>query len=1480
MARRKKLNKRVVILLAVLAFVIAVGGVLFFIKRLPKDPVALDRRAQAAYEQGNYGAAATAWKQAIGAAKDPTAYYYKLGKLQLEWSTKPGSMTNTERSEKYTLGVNMLRIALRRDPGFVDAQRMLTEVYWSRAAAAGRWREFVDEADNLLRLMPKDDQTYYRRAIAKAQLSESLPHQYTKPAIADFRKATELDRNEARYWLGLVRFLQKNEQTDEVRKVFAEAITANPNSAELRVAYAHFLRQRQMNAEAEEQIRQAVVRDPNNPLGNLELAEFAMIRHDTKAALKALQAAKAIDDSDFRVYDYMARVYRRQRQLGKAADALREGLAVIARRSEKAPATQATRQLHRLDIARWQLNYLLANVLLDMVESGQADKASLVTQARKCLEVIDRLAPDSAEHDKVAGRLAYADGNITEAVKLLERAYKGFRSFDARTAFILIDLYFRQGLPGKAERVLDRILSFPSQRRNPSALLLKARLAIHYRDFTKAERYVVQVLQIEPDNAEARNLKATLDAVRAGSPNLPVGVKPDRETVRLFLEHAMNLWLNGQRDQAVQTLEKLHQRIPDDLRLVTQLANMYLALKQPDKAEALLQQAKAAHADDPKLQSNLQFQLDLLNEPEEEKRFEMRLAAVAKASQSPVDKALQKAAVCAMFGRQEQYAAYLQEAAKIDPEAPGVVVRLFRYAMGKRDWQLADKMVAKASKADLDGASGRTYRAQLAMARDRLPEAINALTEALSIRPELKHARVLLGECYLTSGELAKAEETFRTAASNDPGYAAAMIGMARVTELQGRPAEHRDWVEKAYRHAPRNPYVRERFLTLQEEKAKPREVIKQRERILRQNPADLENRRRLAGLYERTKQLAKAEEMYRFVYDNAAEKILGARLLAGFYARTERSAQAENVLQDLLKDPKDKVGAYMLYGEYLAMYDVNQALEAFTKAIEADPKDPRGHLGMARLFASQRQWKQAAAAMEKYVTFKPADRASEKDLVRYLIEAGEWDAATKRLDRMVAQDPSDVKALILKGVLAGRQGEISQAEELLSRAAQLGPNDPEVLVQRSGIYLVKGQVSKARDDLRRARDLTNDPNVAMRLASVYLRLGDRENARLVYLDILSRRGDYAPAIRQLTGLYLGRRDWVAMESLLAKAKSRFPKDPSYLLAEAEMWRLRKNSASRITALRSALALAPQAPNVLFAYLSALLEAKQFDKTLAVSQDYTDKPDFAAVTSAFRARALAGQGKPTEADALFIESLEKAAPQELRLIVRQIQQSYGPDRSIKKLSAWMASRPNDWRLYSLLGDSYLMAGKAPLAAQSLLKARGLAAEPRQKALINRRLGSIYYNMYSAQGQKSHLTEAEKAYLESLKVLVNDIQTMNNLAYLYTDAKGQPEKALPYAEKAAKLAPNNANILDTYAWTLAKVGKYAQAENILMQAVQAENAPVACRYHLGWIYEKTKRFEESLRQYEYGLEIIRDQKDNPLLPRLQEAVARLKRKLQD
>ena len=67
--------------------------------------------------------------------------------------------------------------------------------------------------------------------------------------------------------------------------------------------------------------------------------------------------------------------------------------------------------------------------------------------------------------------------------------------------------------------------------------------------------------------------------------------------------------------------------------------------------------------------------------------------------------------------------------------------------------------------------------------------------------------------------------------------------------------------------------------------------------------------------------------------------------------------------------------------------------------------------------------------------------------------------------------------------------------------------------------------------------------------------------------------------------------------------------------------------------------------------------------------------------------------------------------------------------------------------------------------------------------------------------------------------------LNNLAYLYTNTLNQPQKAKPLIERALRQRPGDMNLLDTYAWTLAKLGKNEQALEYLRKVVRGGLAGV-------------------------------------------------------
>lgn len=88
---------------------------------------------------------------------------------------------------------------------------------------------------------------------------------------------------------------------------------------------------------------------------------------------------------------------------------------------------------------------------------------------------------------------------------------------------------------------------------------------------------------------------------------------------------------------------------------------------------------------------------------------------------------------------------------------------------------------------------------------------------------------------------------------------------------------------------------------------------------------------------------------------------------------------------------------------------------------------------------------------------------------------------------------------------------------------------------------------------------------------------------------------------------------------------------------------------------------------------------------------------------------------------------------------------------------------------------------------------------------------------TVQAQTSDKQYLSIAVEEFEKILVkqpNNTSVLNNIAYFLADNNEQLDKALEYAKRAHEDSPNDGNIMDTYAYTLCKVGDYAKAGEVL------------------------------------------------------------------
>jgi len=1480
MAKQRRINRRVLILLAALAVLVIIGGLVFVYRMLPKDPLVYARKGEEALKQNDWALAEKMFDIAYNASKDPR-HGFMLARVLLERAQKDPSLTDPERGVRHRRAINLLREALRLDPKYLEARQQLCDIYWS-FALRGNWDDYIDEATRLLEYDPKDHLTYFRRGSCWAEKAKGVPGENTRKAIEDFHAAIKLKSDEVNYWMMLVRFLKHPSvnRPEDAEKVFQEAIKTNPHNANLYVAYAEDLYSRGQKAEALKRIQQAIESDPKSPLGKLALAQLYVRDGKLNEALKLLHEALKIDDTDVRVYRRLAGVYYRTGKLKEAAKALRDGLAAIGRR-RKAETQPSTIETRRLEHARFELNYLLAGVLLDAAgrSDGQQKKAML-DEARGCLQDI-RNAPRKA---KIAGRIALAENKPDEALRQLELAYKGFgRHLDLQTANLLVGLYLRASpsRPGDAGTIIDRILS--RNRKNITAWLMKANLEMEYRRFAEAKKAVDAAVRIDPTNKNALGIQRLLSTMLGQADEIPKNIKLTRGAVRMFLERIAILWLDGQRSEAIRLAENLHSRSPRNLTVILALANLYARNAQIPKAKRLLRKVAA---DMPAAKDELEFRVKLLDVTDRDKRYEMFLAQIDRTVKDDLDRALRKADLAGAESRKKDYLKYLAEAAKHKPDAPGVIERQFRVALSLSDWKTADQCVERAKKHDTDRIGGRFYEARLAFARKKYSDAIRMLLAILAKDPEARGAKVLLGQAYLRradKGDLEKAESVFHAQLASNPGFMQGIIGMARAKEALGKWEEFAELIRQAYNQNSRDPYVVERYLALMQYENKPEkiaQIIRKREQILEQSPNDLKNCQYLARLYEQTRN-PRAEDMYRYIYQRATQKVVAARLLVAYYIRTRQSSKADKVLSDLLKSTDDKVGAYALYGDFLM--DLNQFSEAetmFRRAIRADAKDHRGYEGLAKLMALQAKWKEASDALENVLRLHD-DLSARKVLVEYRIRANQLPEAEKQLARIVASEPSGQDTFRLKAALASRRGDYSKAEELLTLAIQEYPKFSRGYVTRSRLYRGQGELEKARRDMEEAARLTRDPSVSIELAGLLVELHKYSEAERVLRETLSRSQTVLPTYQRsqvidlLADLYMRQKDWPPLERLLASAKKEFPHSNRYYILEARMWKLRRETGRQIAELKTALKMSPKSYVTMQEYLAALSDAKKYDDVLAIVGEYEKDPRAKFMAMAFRARALVGKNRTAEADRLFVEVL-KNQDVPAGFIIRQIKDAYGPNKAIVKLSKWVGEyRSKDWRSYAGLAD-LIIAKKDTKALPEVLKllerAKALAKSEDVRVRIEQRVGSVQHKLKNYRA-------AEKAYLTVLKLRPNDVHAMNNLAYLYANDMGRPADALSYAERVAKLRPGDANVLDTYGWTLAKLAvsdpaKWKLAQRTLELSV-AQNVTAANCFHLGWLFAQRGNKAEAKRWYDRSFEIVRDDKSDPIYAELIQARKRLR-----
>lgn len=117
---------------------------------------------------------------------------------------------------------------------------------------------------------------------------------------------------------------------------------------------------------------------------------------------------------------------------------------------------------------------------------------------------------------------------------------------------------------------------------------------------------------------------------------------------------------------------------------------------------------------------------------------------------------------------------------------------------------------------------------------------------------------------------------------------------------------------------------------------------------------------------------------------------------------------------------------------------------------------------------------------------------------------------------------------------------------------------------------------------------------------------------------------------------------------------------------------------------------------------------------------------------------------------------------------------------------------------------------------------------------------------SLEQKKFYVQNAEKYYLESLRIIPDYISSLNNLGMIYYTYYNQPEKSIPYLKKAILLDTNYVEAYFNLATCEAKGKNYVAAEKHYMKSIEIDPNFVSTYFSLSAMYAEEKRYDDILK----------------------------------
>jgi putative PEP-CTERM system TPR-repeat lipoprotein len=745
-------------------------------------------------------------------------------------------------------------------------------------------------------------------------------------------------------------------------------------------------------------------------------------------------------------------------------------------------------------------------------------------------------------------------------------------------------------------------------------------------------------------------------------------------------------------------------------------------------------------------------------------------------------------------------------------------------------------------------------RADALLRTGKLQEACELFAQSLATDKENPPTYWGLSQCAVAQRDLAKAREWLDAALQLSSGRAKTWVLIGNWEQLNKNTSAALKAYEQALEAEPHHLDALQSRATLNIALGRTQDAWKDIERYRNLAPRSVQAHYLQAFYLFDQNKYAEAQDVLQNAFKTAPDH-LPSILLAGATAYAlEAYQQAETYLQRFLaRFPRHAQARKLMAATQIRLGNADRALEMLAPLLTPETNDIQTLTLASDAYRVRNEPLKASALLQRAASIDPENAAVKTQLGITYLSSGDTGLAINEFTSAASQEGDQTVAteLLAQTYLASKQYDkvLSVTEALLKK----NPENATAYNLRARAQLGQKDNTGARASYEQA--LRIDPvnfTAAGDLAGLDLQAGKPDAARKRFEAILKKDETHLEAMLALARLALAQNQEQAAVGWLEKATRLHPKAIAPHTALVRHHLQKRAPQKALAVATSAVNEAPDSPEALTLLATAQLATGDKGGAIATFNKLVQKSPQSPEAHLQLAQAYIADKQLKGARASLQKALQLRSdhvPSQETLIRLEVTEGR-PDAALAVARQMQSQQPGSWRGHDREGDLMLAENRIQDAIKAYQTALdkgaggpGLIKWFRAQVLDNRPLAEERLNAWLRRHPQDHAVRAYAAeyamrngrnkeaiaHYEAInRAVPNKILLLNNLASLYLLEKDP--RARPTAELAAKLAPDNPNVLDTLGWILVQQGQVQRGLEWLGKAKAKAPRSDAIRYH--------------------------------------------------